>query len=177
MAAMCKNPELSAPLSIAKPGHRTSYSCLAVPRRVCVAGLALLPLIACGKQNASSIDLHIASDGDQLAFKPDHLSCPTGADVRLFFHHAGIILDDPHDWVLLKPGAVNTFLADADKSPDKSAVIPANDKAMVLAATPLCGKSHTVIVEFIAPAPGDYPFVCSVPGHGETMRGVLSVTA
>jgi azurin len=32
-------------------------------------------------------------------------------------------------------------------------------------------------VQFIAPAPGNYDFVCSVPGHGETMRGTLTVTA
>jgi azurin len=28
-------------------------------------------------------------------------------------------------------------------------------------------------LEFTLPAPGDYPFVCSFPGHGILMRGVL----
>lgn len=146
-------------------------------RRPVVLGLAVLPLAGCKPRNVAAVELHIASDGDQLAFKPDHLFCPTGADVRLFFHHAGQIIDDPHDWVLLKPGTVDAFLADADKSPDDTLVIPANDKAMVLAATALCGKQHTVMIEFIAPAPGDYTFVCSVAGHGRTMRGMLTVTA
>jgi azurin len=152
-------------------------SCAALVRRPVIFGLAVLPLAGCKPRNVATVELHIASDGDQLAFKPDHLSCPTGADVRLFFHHAGQIIDDPHDWILLKPGTVGAFLADADKSPDDTAVIPANDKAMVLAATALCGKQHTVMVEFVAPAPGDYAFVCSVAGHGETMRGTLTVTA
>jgi azurin len=146
-------------------------------RRPVILGLVVLPLVECKAHNADIVELHIASDGDQLAFKPDHLSCPTGADVRLFFHHAGQILDDPHDWVLLKPGTVGAFLSDADKSPDDTAVIPTNDKFMVLAATALCGKQHTVMTQFVAPSPGDYIFVCSVPGHGETMRGVLTVTA
>jgi azurin len=140
--------------------------------------LAAFPLAGCNRHGAAppQITLHIASDGDQLGFRPDHLTCKTGVQVRLFFHHAGEILDDPHDWVLLKPGHLKAFLADADKSTGDT-VIPANDRPMVLASTPLCGKQHTVMVEFTAPAPGDYDFICSVPGHGETMRGILTVTA
>jgi azurin len=29
------------------------------------------------------------------------------------------------------------------------------------------------VLEFTLPAAGDYPFVCSFPGHGIIMRGVL----
>jgi azurin len=143
-----------------------------------MAGLAVISLAACNRRSAPppQVSLHIASDGDELAFKPDHLFCRTGADVRLFFHHAGQILSDPHDWVLLKPGHRKAFLADADRAAGDT-VIPAGDETMVLAATPLCGKQHIVMVEFTAPARGDYDFVCSVPGHGETMRGTLTVTA
>jgi plastocyanin len=33
-----------------------------------------------------------------------------------------------------------------------------------------------VAIEFTAPsAPGDYPYVCTFPGHS-TMRGILKVT-
>jgi len=122
------------------------------------------------------VTLRIASDGDELKFKPDRLTCPSGATVRLTLHHAGKIIDDPHNWVLLKPGTTDAFLADADKIEDDTTVVPAQDKAMVLAATPMCPRHKTVTIQFVAPAPGDYPFVCSVPGHGATMRGTLTVT-
>jgi plastocyanin len=138
--------------------------------------LLLLPLTACGKQKVPPVEFHIASDGDEMAFKPDHLFCRTGADVRLFFHNAEYILDDPHDWVLLKPGTEAAFVADADKSTGDTASIPPKDTDMVIAATPSCPKGKTVMVEFIAPPPGNYPFVCSFPGHGETMRGTLVVS-
>jgi len=111
-----------------------------------------------------------------MAFKPSRLFCRTGADVRLFFHNAEEILDDPHDWVLLKPGTEAAFVADADKSTSDTAAIPPKDKDMVIAATPSCPKGKTVTVNFIAPAPGSYPFTCSFPGHGDTMRGTLIVT-
>ena len=31
------------------------------------------------------------------------------------------------------------------------------------------------VLEFTLATPGDYPFVCSFPGHGIIMRGVLHV--
>jgi azurin len=95
--------------------------------------------------------------------------------VKLYLHHAGRIASDPHDWVLLKPGTEKKFLADADRQV-ADVVVPPGDEAMVLAATPLCGKGQTVSAEFTAPAPGHYCFVCSIPGHGESMQGILTVT-
>ncbi len=39
--------------------------------------------------------------------------------------------------------------------------------------TKLLDLSKEEALEFTLPAPGDYPFVCSFPGHGIIMRGVL----
>jgi azurin len=149
-------------------------------RRSILGALLIMPIMDHDTFSApvrQVVELHIATDGDDLAFKPKHLSCATGADVRLFFHHTGEILDDIHNWVLLKPDAKKAFLHDADREPDETVIVPKGDEYMVVAATPLCGRGQTVMVEFIAPAPGEYPFVCSVPGHGEVMQGLLTVTA
>lgn len=138
--------------------------------------LALGALIACGPRKPATVALSIASDGDEMTFIPDRLSCPAGSHVRLVFHHEGRILSDPHDWVLLKPGTEAAFVADCDRNPSDEMPIPPGDGKMVLAATPYCPKGASVAVEFDAPPAGDYPFVCSFPGHGHTMRGVLTVT-
>ncbi len=145
-------------------------------RRSTLACLIALPFAA-AKAGPRFVKLRIASDGDEMMFKPDRLTCPAGADVRLAFHHAGTIVSEPHDWVLLKPGTETAFLADADKQTDDTLAVPPADRDMVLAATPLCAKGKTVSVTFTAPPPGDYPFVCSVAGHGESMHGILTVTA
>ena len=48
--------------------------------------------------------------------------------------------------------------------------------ADVLAATKLVDHNREEVLEFTAPAtPGDYPYVCSFPGHHLLMRGVLTV--
>jgi azurin len=144
-----------------------------------VLGLSAFGLVSAASSVAHCavsklIELHIASDGDNLAFTPSSLTCVAGAHVRLVFSHKGEIIDDPHDWVLLKPGTLDRFVADADKQIGEG-VIP--DRDVVIAATALCTNRHTVTVEFIAPKPGSYPFVCSVPGHGASMHGILIVTA
>jgi azurin len=41
----------------------------------------------------------------------------------------------------------------------------------------MCGKGEQVRIDFIAPAPGEYPFICTYPGHAAFMHGVLHVTA
>lgn len=121
-----------------------------------------------------SVDLRIASDGDFLAFTPDALTCPARAQVRLWFHHAGQRVMQDHNWVLVKPGAADAVEQAAIKAGEQSGWLPRGDRN-ILAATPMCGPGQTEMIEFTAPAPGDYPFICSYPGHGAEMRGVLHV--
>jgi azurin len=122
------------------------------------------------------VDLWIASDGDELKFVPERLECTEQERVRLHFHHRGTISSDPHDWVLLRPGAVEGFLHAADQQ-TQDRVVPPGHAADVVAATGLCARGQTVTVDFTAPAAGTYPYLCSVAGHGATMRGLLIVRA
>ena len=133
----------------------------------------LLSLLGCGPKAKSKhqvVDLYIESDGDFLVFKPDTLTCPTGALVHLMFHHAGKIITVRHNWVLSYPDRVETLSKDFL---DNDGIL-SKDDPRVIATTPLCDKGETVITQFIAPPPGDYPFLCST--HPEDMRGILHVT-
>lgn len=121
------------------------------------------------------IELTIATDGDLLAFKPERLTCPTGALVRLTFRHTGKYISQEHNWVLTVPGAAEAVSQAALAAGEKSGWVPKGDRR-ILAATPQCGKGQQVTVSFIAPAPGIYPFLCTNPGHGAVMHGVLEVT-
>ncbi len=130
-------------------------------------------LFGCGpkpKPEPKVVDLYIESDGDFLAFRPDTLTCPTGAMVRLKFHHAGRIISARHDWVLTYPGQLEALTKEAL---DDDGILPKDDP-LVMATTPLCDRGETVMTQFVAPPPGDYPFLCST--HPEDMRGVLHVT-
>jgi azurin len=119
--------------------------------------------------------LRVSSDGEFLAFTPQELTCRTGERVRVIFHHAGQRLPQDHNWVLAAPGTAEAVMQAGIAAGQPNSFVPPRDPR-VLAATPLCGRGAEAAVEFTAPAPGDYPFVCTFPGHGAEMRGVLHVT-
>jgi azurin len=153
------------------------FRCDALQRRTFLFAAMALP--ACFPRTtwaADTVELHIESDGEFLAFLPEALTCRTGANVRVVFHHAGARVPQDHNWVLLKPGTAEAFITAVMAAGEKNGWMPPGDKR-VLAATPLCGPGMTAMVEFTAPKPGDYPFVCSFAGHGAEMRGMLHVTA
>lgn len=140
-----------------------------VSRRIVIAMLPSI-LVACSAQKEV---LRISSDGDELAFVPSRLDCTAGAQVELILTHKGVIVSDPHDWVLLKPGTIDAFLKLADKATNDDGITDQN-RRFIIARTKLCPKGQTVSLTFTAPPAGEYPFVCSVPGHGETMHGTLT---
>lgn len=94
-----------------------------------------------------------------------------------------IVLENPdamqHNLVIGKPKSMDIIGAAADK------LITAKDGAergyvpsipQVIAATPLVNPDQTYRLKFTAPAqPGDYPFVCTFPGHWRIMNGVMRV--
>ena len=157
--------------------HLLPPACLA--RRRLLLGFMAVPLtlLGCGRKGGTPeqqvVDLFIESDGDFLAFRPDTLTCPSGALVRLSFHHGGKFLSARHNWVLVRPGQMEAV----DKDVEHTEGITSKDDSRVIAATPMCDKGVTVMTQFTAPAPGNYPFFCSTPGHGECMNGILHVTA
>ena len=138
--------------------------------------VSLFAPLASRAQTRPTVDLYIESDGDFLAFKPTDLNCPAGAHVELTFHHAGQRIQQQHDWVLLQPGTADAFMEAVLEAGEANGWMPPNDPR-VIAATPQIGPGESVTIEFTAPSPGDYPFVCTFAGHGDVMRGVLHVTA
>jgi azurin len=137
-----------------------------------------LVLAACGARQASqppqAIDLHVESNGDLLEFTPKELSCHTGDHVRLTFRHTGKYVSFEHNWALILPGSFDAITAAATAAGEARGWVPAGDPRM-LAFTPMCGRGQVAMTEFTAPKAGDYPFICTFPGHAQSMWGVLHV--
>src|SRR5690606_17227890 len=86
-----------------------------------------------------------------------------------------------HNLVVVKPGTLKHVGEAADRlavsvagsQPD---YIPVSDD--VLFATPLVSPDSQYVLDFIAPStPGEYPYLCTFPGHWRYMQGVLEVEA
>src|SRR5204863_8381766 len=113
--------------------RRLLLGCLAIP----------LTIAGCRQRTPSRqvVDLFIESDGDFLAYRPDTLMCPSGASVRLTFHHGGKFLSARHNWVLVYPGQMEAVDKDVD---DKEGIVSQDDKRAI-AVTPMCDKGVTVM--------------------------------
>lgn len=123
---------------------------------------------------AKKVELEIASVGDTMFFDKKTLTVPTGAEVHLTLKNNGKLAVMQHNWVLVKKGSeAKVALAGMEKAPDAGYVVPSDD---VLAYTPLAPPQKTVELTFTAPAPGDYPYICTFPGHYVMMKGILTVT-
>ena len=110
-------------------------------------------------------------------------------DVKSFSVVAGkpieIVFENPdfmqHNLVITRIGKLEvvgnaaTKLAADPKGADRNYV---PDIPEVLFSTRLVNPQETVRLKFVAPKePGDYPFVCTFPGHWSIMNGIMKVTA
>jgi len=120
-------------------------------------------------------ELHIESVGNQMKFDKDTLTVKTGTKVHLTFVSHSTLDVMPHNWVLVRPGTEAAVAAAGLKEGETNEYIAAGPD--VLAHTALAkGEKKTVEVTFTAPAPGTYPYICTVPGHYILMHGKLIVT-
>ncbi|MCE7062779.1 PVC-type heme-binding CxxCH protein [Dyadobacter sp. CY343] len=109
-------------------------------------------------------------------------------DKKLITAKAGqkvvINLENPdgmqHNLVIIKPGTLQKVGKAADemlrdpKAAEKQYVPKISE---VLHFTRLVNTGETVTLEFTVPSePGDYPYVCTFPGHWRGMNGILRVT-
>ena len=70
-------------------------------------------------------------------------------------------------------GAINR-VGQAALSASDNEYIPDDDA--IFAYTPLAQPGQTVEVTFTAPEePGDYPYICTFPGHYSMMQGTMTV--
>nr|WP_295930857.1 PVC-type heme-binding CxxCH protein [uncultured Dyadobacter sp.] len=85
-----------------------------------------------------------------------------------------------HNLLIIKPGTLQKVGKAADEllSNPKAAELHYVPKIPeVLHATRLVSSGETVTLEFTVPnEPGDYPYVCTFPGHWRGMNGILRVT-
>lgn len=114
-----------------------------------------------------------------MKFDKATLEVKAGAKVMLLFINEKCPLQ--HNFLLLTPGKLNDIGALADKMlTDPTAMakhyIPTSPEILAH-STKLIGIGQSDIIEFTAPAePGDYPYICTFPGHWRMMNGVMKVT-
>ena len=97
-------------------------------------------------------------------------------------NNTGSIAPQPHNFILIKPGKEMAVGAQAnammtDPQAMAKSYIPDAAKDDIIVHTKLVMPNASETIEFTAPAEaGDYPYMCSFPGHWLLMKGVMHVT-
>ena len=128
-------------------------------------------LMALGTSSAAKLHLKVKAG---LKYDPAALHVQPGEKVELLFDNIDEMM---HNFVLVAPGArkevVEAAIALGSDGPAKHYV---PDSPKVLASSPVVLPGKKAVVKFKAPsAEGEYPYVCTFPGHGFVMHGILFV--
>jgi azurin len=117
-----------------------------------------------------------------LGYDKTDLSVKAGQKVKLTLNNTGSIAPQPHNFILIKPGKDMAVGAQAnammtDPTAMAKGYIPDASKDDILVHTKLIMPNMSETIEFTAPADaGDYPYMCSFPGHWLLMKGTMHVT-
>lgn len=109
--------------------------------------------------------------GNELRFDVTEIRVKAGSQVKIIMENTASITSMPHNVTILKDDtALNRVITAATQVPG---YIPLD--AAILASTGTASPEASTDVVFTSPEPGVYTYLCTVPGHANSMRGVLIV--
>ncbi|TVQ47939.1 MAG: Azurin [Gammaproteobacteria bacterium] len=118
---------------------------------------------------------------DQMQFTVREFTVEAGQEVELTLIHEGRLAAQVmgHNVVILQPGedymAFGGQVMIEGGSMDND-YLPEGMRDRVIAYTRMIGGGETDTIRFTAPdTPGEYPFLCTFPGHFGAMNGVMIV--
>ena len=122
-----------------------------------------------------------ADNANPLAYSADSktFTVKAGQKVKVTLDNKAIAVPQPHNLIIAKPGTLmkvgmlaNGMLTD----PQAMAKNYVPESTDILWHTKLVNPGSSESLEFAAPAePGDYPYLCTFPGHWMLMQGVMKV--
>jgi azurin len=115
---------------------------------------------------------------DAMKFSVTEIRATPGEKLRISLANVGRMPKQTmaHNWVLLTPRPDADVMAWGMAAASKAPTYLPDDQTGVLAHTKLLGPGEKDQVELTAPATaGEYPFLCTFPGHVALMKGKLIV--
>lgn len=136
---------------------------------------------AAGQEDRGTAEITISAHPSELLFDTAKFTVKAGQKVKLTLVNPEDSANlQPHNLLVVEPGkleeiglAANAELADPAFLSERQAVPTSN---YILHHTRLLLPGESETLEFTAPeAIGDYPYLCSYPGHWSVMHGVMVV--
>ena len=126
---------------------------------------------------ARTIHVKLSTTGNEVMFDQLTLKLPFARKIRLRYRNdAPLNSQIAHNVAIIRPERVDAVMAVLQEHDyNLSSVRGSPD---ILAVTRVVNPGQEDVVDFSPPAPGDYVYICLMPGHGDMlgMRGVLTIT-
>lgn len=126
----------------------------------------------------SGSDAITIAGNDLMKFTLTEFTVKAGGEVTVVFKNEGKMPKEAmgHNLVILTKGTDTMAFANASMKHPKEEYVAPEMKDAVIASTRVLGPGESQTLTFTAPSdPGDYPFICSFPGHAAVMKGVMKV--
>ena len=114
---------------------------------------------------------------DQMIYNVNEIRVKSNQTIKLSLKNIGTLPAESmsHNFVLLKKDvSPAAFAMEAVKGVDEN-YLPAAMLSRTIAHTKMLGPGQSDSIEFKAPAPGTYDYICTFPGHFSVMKGKLIV--
>lgn len=120
-------------------------------------------------------EVTISSVGEEMKYAETEFTVHPGQTVKLTFTNAATSPAMHHNVVVLKSTDDVQMVGTAAASAADTEYIAPRTASKIIAHTPMSAPGETVEVTFTAPAAGDYPYICTYPGHFIMMKGTMHV--
>ncbi|MGB6221533.1 azurin [Haloferula sp.] len=142
--------------------------------------LITLAATALGATAQDAVKLELTGN-DQMQYDKKELTVTEGQNVTLTLKHIGKLPKAAmgHNVVILKAGTQIPAFAMKAAPAAANDYIPQDEesKKLIVAHTKMIGGGESDTITFTAPAAGEYPYLCTFPGHFGLMSGKLIVKA
>ena len=142
-----------------------------------ILSLALLTLAACGSKTLETKKVSLTAN-DTMQFSSKEFTAKVGQTLEIEFKNVGKMPVEAmgHNLVILAIGADPMAFGVAATPAKDTGHIPPGMKDSVLAHTKVLGPGESETLTFTPTKSGQYPFLCSFPGHFAAMRGLIKVS-
>ena len=127
---------------------------------------------------ADRVVINMKTVQNEMKYDITEFVVAAGKEVELVLDNVDFM---QHNLVIVKPGTKEKVGAAADKlaaDPNGATQNYVPKMPEVLFATELVNPEQKIILRFKAPTePGEYPYICTFPGHWRIMQGVMKVVA
>jgi azurin len=108
-----------------------------------------------------------------MAYDTKEIKVTSGSTVKINLTNTGTDETMLHNIVIVKAGSEKEVATEGLNLKEQHYFNPAN--ANVIAGSSVTKPGETNTVQFTAPEPGTYSYICTYPGHWQKMRGTLIV--